>query len=221
MNCLRPGHFIKQCRSLNRCRKCQRAHHTLLHLEAKEGLPTPPAHLEALINASFITTCPSEALTKPIVSNAAAGLTTNSLLMNCRVLICAPDGSSVEARVILDSASSVSFVSQRLAQVLCLPRSHRNANISGVAGLSQDSLQTIADFEVSAVQLPSKKFQVTAVVIPRVTCDLPLRTVHFNAEWKHLFGLRLADPDFGRPGRIDILLGVDVFVQALLHGRRV
>ena len=31
----------------------------------------------------------------------------------------------------------------------------------------------------------------------------------------------LADPDFGRPGRIDILLGVDVFVETLLHGRQI
>ena len=30
----------------------------------------------------------------------------------------------------------------------------------------------------------------------------------------------LSDPDFGRPGRIDILLGVDVFVEVLMHGRR-
>lgn len=30
----------------------------------------------------------------------------------------------------------------------------------------------------------------------------------------------LADPGFGRPGAIDILLGVDVFLQVLLQGRR-
>lgn len=30
----------------------------------------------------------------------------------------------------------------------------------------------------------------------------------------------LADPGFGQPGRINILLGVDVFVDVLLHGRR-
>ena len=31
MNCLRPGHFIKQCKSLNCCRKCQKPHHDWLH----------------------------------------------------------------------------------------------------------------------------------------------------------------------------------------------
>ncbi len=39
--------------------------------------------------------------------------------------------------------------------------------------------------------------------------------------WNHISDITLADPDFGRPGRIDLLLGVDVFVTSLLNGRRV
>ena len=35
MNCLRPGHFIKSCKSLHRCKVCQRPHHTLLHDHTK------------------------------------------------------------------------------------------------------------------------------------------------------------------------------------------
>ena len=31
LNCLGPGHFARNCRSSNRCQKCQRLHHTLLH----------------------------------------------------------------------------------------------------------------------------------------------------------------------------------------------
>ncbi len=34
-------------------------------------------------------------------------------------------------------------------------------------------------------------------------------------------GLHLADPRFANPGRIDLLLGVDVLVDALLPGRRI
>ena len=60
----------------------------------------------------------------------------------------------------------------------------------------------------------------TAVVVPWVTCDLPLQPVPFNTEWSHLTNLNLADPDFGQPGRIDILLGVDVFAEVVRQGRR-
>ncbi len=43
MNCLRPGHFVRQCKSQHRCRKCQRPHHTLLHIqtEGDEAATTP------------------------------------------------------------------------------------------------------------------------------------------------------------------------------------
>ena len=58
-------------------------------------------------------------------------------------------------------------------------------------------------------------------MVPRVTCNLPLHLVPFNLEWKRLADIPLADPDFGRPGRIDLLLGVDVFVEVLRQGRRI
>ena len=59
-----------------------------------------------------------------------------------------------------------------------------------------------------------------AVIVPRVTCDLPTHPVPLNREWKHIKGLRLADPDFGKPGKMDLLLGVETFVDMIHHGRR-
>ena len=207
LNCLKPGHFSRQCSSLNRCRKCQKLHHTLIHDDVKRNSqPEPPP---AASNPTSVT------------SNTAAGLTSNTLLMTCQLLINAPDGSVVRARGLLDSASSTSFVSERLAQALRLSRSSQNISISGVAGLSHNSpLHSVADFMVSPVNSPDEKFAVTAVIVPRVTCDLPLLPVPFNSEWTHLSNLHLADPDFGRPGTIDLLLGVDLYADTLLQGRR-
>ena len=72
--------------------------------------------------------------------------------------------------------------------------------------------------------------------MPRVTCDLPLQLTPFKPEWKHLSELTLADPNFGEPGRIDILqdqvvyfenfhhrfilLGADIFIRILRQGRQ-
>ena len=204
MNFLRPGHFVRQCKSVHRCKQCQRSHHTLLHKENEQG--SPPQ---------------SDTSVRPVTSHAAAGLSSNSLLMTCCVLVDAADGSSIEARAILDSASSASFISERLTRTLCLTRSHQNTRISGVAGLSRNSpLQSVANFRISPTRCPTKKFNVSAVVVPRVTCDLPQQPVPFDSSWKHVEDLQLADPDFGRPGRIDILLEVDIFIETLLQGRR-
>ena len=106
--------------------------------------------------------------------------------MTRRILVDAPEGTSVEARALLDCASSASFISERLSQSLFLPCSSQNI-ISGVAGLSRSSLsQCIVSFSVSAVQSSGKKIDVTAIVVPCVTCNLPTHPVPFDVNWKHL-----------------------------------
>ena len=41
-----------------------------------------------------------------------------------------------------------------------------------------------------------------------------------TAKWDHLSNITLADPDFAVPGKIDLLLGADIYSDLLLHGRR-
>ena len=210
MNCLKSGHFCRQCPSLSKCRRCQKPHHTLLHIdqilkEAEQGA----SHVSA---------------TQPAVSstcNTATSVAPNVLLMTCQVLIHSPDGTAVKACALLDSASSTSFISERLTQTLGLSRSSQNVKITGIAGLSHRSpLHSVVTFDISSTSSPNEKTQVTAVTLPRVTSDLPQKPVSLNADWSHLSGLHLADPTFGRPGKIDILLGIDVYAAVLLHGRR-
>ena len=192
-NCLNGGHIAKQCKSLHKCKKCQRSHHTLLHMEDQENTGLQ------------------------VVSNAAVRLKSSSFLMTCRVLVTSPN----EARALLDNASSASFITQHLAQSLNLPSSRQSIHVSGIAGVSPGGpAQTVASLQISSIVSDSEKINLSAIVVPKVTCDLPLSTVHFDPNWKHLTGLSLADPDFGKPGKIDLLLGVDIFVDVLLNGRR-
>ena len=82
-------------------------------------------------------------------------------------------------------------------------------------------LHAVASFSISPVLNPTKKFNVTAVIVPRVTCDLPLHPVLLDTKWEHIIDLLLADPDFGRPGRVEMLLGINLFVQLLRQGRQI
>ena len=94
------------------------------------------------------------------------------------------------------------------------------SEISGVGGLSHQSpLHSVSTFEISSLHSPETKYHITAVVIPRVTCDLSLQPEHINSKWNHLSDLQLADPNIGCSGKIDILLGADVYADVLLHGR--
>lgn len=144
---------LRQAMQISSSMQCQKPHHTLLHVENQDNPPS---------------TTPTNAYERVI---AAVGLKTNSLLMTCRVMVSAADGTSVKARAILDSTSSALFLSERLAQSLYLPRSNQNARIAGIS--HKFPIQSITTFNITAVRSSSKKIGVTAVIIPRVTCDLP------------------------------------------------
>ena len=163
LNCFKSGHFVRQCPSLHRCRRCHGPHHTLLHIESNGSnvvpVPEPP---------------PPPSVNVP--AHVATDLKTDSLLMTCRVTVKSPSGFTTEARGLLDSGSCVSFVSERLAQHLHLPRSRQPAKVSGVAGLLHHSnYQSIASLSVSSIYSHTKQIPVAAIVVPRITCDLPTR----------------------------------------------
>ena len=204
INCLHPGHLSKDCRSTHRCKHCQKPHHTLLHVDHKKDVPQQGA------GATSVST------------HSPVSLKSSLLLMTCRVLVEAPNGSVAECRALLDSGSTVSMISERLAQRLHLPRHSHTTLLSGVAGLtSNSSSQSIAKFKISSTYSHARKLDVSAMVVSRVTCDLPLHPIPSSVGWDHLSGIKLADPTYGTPGRIDMLLGVEIFVEVLGHGRRI
>ena len=81
-------------------------------------------------------------------------------------------------------------------------------------------LSSVSTFDITSLHQPSARYTITAIVVPRVTCNLPLQPVHDHSGWHHLSNITLADPDFATPGKIDLLLGADVYSDVLLNGRR-
>ena len=88
LNCLRPGHFMKECASANCCQKCQKPHHTLLHVD-----PPPEAH--GSTDAPSLAVVPPGTI-NPVPSHVAHASSRchQPLLMTCRVLVTAPNGST-------------------------------------------------------------------------------------------------------------------------------
>ncbi len=207
MNCFSSRHFVGNCKSLSRCKVGQKSHHTLLHIGDTTSTP-----------ADSPSTSPTST---QVPAHTAVKLKSSALLMTCHVLVATPNVSRVEARALLNNASSASFVSESLVQSLSLPRTRQNVQVSGIARTSPTpSTHSIATFQISPVHCNERSIELTATVLPKVTCDLPTSPVPFDLSWSHLSDLLLADPSFGQPGRIDILLGVDIFIEVLLHGRQ-
>ena len=57
------------------------------------------------------------------------------------------------------------------------------------------------------------------MVLPRITAKIPTSPVKYDKNWKHLAKLNLADANFGIPGYIDVLLGIDVFYKVIRQGQ--
>ena len=211
MNCLRKGHFLAECKSLHRCRKCQNPHHTLLHIEQHKDRPPQST-----------TLAPTRSTGSEVSANATTAILKScTLLMTCQVMIIPPHGSPLKVRALLDSGSSASFVSERLVQALRLVRTRQKISVSGIGGISPaTSVQSVANIKISPVTSNGKAIEVTALILPRVVRDLPTCPVPIDSRWTHISNLHLADPEFGVPGRVDILLGVDTFTDVLLDGRR-
>ena len=207
LNCLKPGHFANKCSCAQRCKKCEKPHHTWLHIEQTSGAKEPktPATEQGVASIHI-----SQVRNRQQV-----------LLMTCQVQVIAPDGSTSRVRALLDSASSASFITERLTQRLRLPRRHHGIKISGIGGArSKIAVRGTVQFGITRVGQKGKTLNVEAMVLPKITSNLPSQSVPFNSKWRHLLDLTLADPEFGTPGSVDILLGADIFGRAMLNGRR-
>ena len=133
----------------------------------------------------------------------------------------------MQARTLLNSLSPTSFITEHLAQHLGLPHKHRRVETAGIGGvLHNPSSSTSVSFGVSGIchmedaRPPHQLWGVEAVVLTKITAPLQAFLVSFDRNWRHLTGVCLVDPDFGIPGPIDILLGVDGFSHIILHGRQ-
>ena len=184
------------------CKKCTRKHHTLLHRDA-----------------DYESSRKREAKDKEETQVAALSVSEQVLLMTCKVKITASDGSSTIARALIDPGSSCSFVHERLAQHLRLKRNKKNIFVQGIGGTTTKTRGSVW-FQVSGMDDEAEKIGVEAYVLNKITKDLPLEPIPLALKWEHLSDLKLADPEFRTPARVDLLLGAEVFSSILRDGRR-
>ena len=112
----------------------------------------------------------------------------------------------------------MSFMTNRLAQSLKVRKIHEPTQLIGI---SQAEVPTYPyKAEISLLPDEHSSIPMTAVVISKITEDLPGFHLCGVRNLPFLQDLTLADPNFDKPGRIDLLFGSDVLDQLMLPGRR-
>lgn len=241
-NCL-GRHNVRTCNSSHSCNTCQRRHHTMLHLTTqgyqqpsnfhrnttKQYQSRPNTRKQttdvskpnyAAINANSELPQSNTSGTKDSFSNATAlvGLSHCSnnvvLLGTALVNVCSPNGNSIVARAVLDSAAQQSFVSESCIRRLGISRVKFSPH--KVLGISSASVCTkgLCFLNLTSMRGHTVAKNHPVVVLDNITANLP--ACHVAKEVKdRTFNLILADPTFYTPAPVDLLIGADLFASTL------
>ena len=109
--------------------------------------------------------------------------------MTCQLRVVAANGQVTKARALLESASLASFITERLAQLLQLPRVRRSLQISDIEGVDTHlTSRGIVCFNVTNLSHETYQLPMEAVVLPNITVDLPVRHIPKDASNRTAFG---------------------------------
>ncbi|KAJ8975728.1 hypothetical protein NQ317_004192 [Molorchus minor] len=209
LNCLRGGHFSKNCRR-GTCRKCKSKHHTLLHADI-EGVTNSVASnsSDSGLSNPGIASIRTEGNTNAL---SASGLTDHVLLSTAYVNVLDKKGKVVTVRALLDSGAQSNFISRDLCLKLGISTERANLTVTGLN-------QSISSIELKCKVLISFAYcYIHCFVLPQITGILPNVKININ-NIAIPSNIKLADPTFAEPGKIDLLIGAELFWQLICNGQ--
>ncbi|XP_044573912.1 uncharacterized protein LOC123258071 [Drosophila ananassae] len=220
-NCLKPGHRSSNCSSKYNCQQCGSRHHTLIHthaMQTNEGQITSTSSSDrndpdtTSVTASHM----SQALLTPtLLSHGQVGRTCT--LPTALVHIRNSQGTYTNCRVLLDTGSELSYVSERCIKALGLNRAPGRILISGISSIKADTTRGFSTLTIKS-RVSDHSLQVKAHILGKITSTLARENIDASA--LEIFnGIPLADTEFNSASPIDVLLGTDS-VWAILTGNR-
>ncbi|XP_054712934.1 uncharacterized protein LOC129222446 [Uloborus diversus] len=139
----------------------------------------------------------------------------NKEVLLCTVLIKALDSSGrfQLCRALLDPGSQANFITEDCVNRLGLGRKKANIAVSCL-GATAARTNGLVDLEFSPHFDSKPKLKSSAFVMNKIVGNLPHTSIDVRIQ-EAFKDLVLADPSFHKSARIDILLGIDIFLQVL------
>jgi len=227
-NCLKPFHG-KNCVH-GSCRKCHKRHNTLLHLDGTAGSNVTSSQtaknsanksvvsnsIESNNNDSVSERDGANGVSKSPSACHTQGSFLRVLLSTATVHMRDKNGMSHKCRALLDSGSQPNFMSRELRERLSLPLQNADTMIDGI-----NEAVTISQNQATAtIYSRFNKYQetLTFLIVDKVTSAIPGTQIDVNG-FQVPPNIKLADPTFHVPGKIDILLGSEIFWKLLCVGQ--
>lgn len=129
-------------------------------------------------------------------------------------------GRILTLRALIDLCSEGTVISEHAEQALCLKRQFMQTNVTGV-GESTTASNEIVNFTLKSPINPNySAFVDIAFVMEVVTSKLLSQNV-IPQDWPHIRGLTLADPEYFKTRRVDLLLGSELAAVIMLPDTRI
>ena len=138
------------------------------------------------------------------------------LLSTAVVFVMDQKGTQHEVRALLDCGSQSNFITSKLVTKLGLKLNEENISIVGINSTMSTSTKSVQTSVISKYNGFAVKL--SFLVLNQITNDLPMLPVN-KESLKIPSNIYLADPHFDIPGKIDILLGANIFYELLLVGQ--
>ena len=220
-NCLRKGHLGRHCKSSGRCQKCKAKHHTSICklLEPRGVNQTPPTAVPATAPASSTSTTldPEAPSYTPTSSNNALcpDKRRNVLLQTAHCILYNPSNPSatVEARVLFDTGSQKSYITEHTRRILALESSETQHLSIATFGSTREQTKVCPVVCVGMHLRDCPSMKLSLCVVPTICEPLvgqPISAcVAQNPSFKEL---NLADNADGASSlHIDLLIGSDYY----------
>lgn len=231
--CLYNNHSARHCKNTLRCQLCKRRHHTLLHPTGVSGSEVGEGNGAAHAETSSVVAtlvkenskinnreiaAQAEGSSKPLIACFSSGTGRKTVLLTTALVKAkSRDGSYQLVRALLDQGSQGTFVTESTVQFLGLRKTPSRQTVIGVGGEKSATAKSTVILQLRSRIDPTVQINVKAFVLKSVTALLPATKVT-RVDWLDLGDDDLADPEYDRPNKIDVLLGAEVYSQVIQEG---
>ena len=206
-NCLRKNHMLRNCKSNSKCQKCRRRHHTSICEGGNSSTPS----------TDLLTSNPTPL---PVIPTTSAHVGSSSsltvFLQTAKATACNPDNArSAKIRLLLDSGSQRSYLSERACTLLNLRRHGEHTLSIATFGSLAGTTRTCPIVTVNLNLNGHPPISLELYVMPTICEPLVGQPITACIEThQHLSKLELADSADDLPNLpVDLLLGSDYYWQ--------
>lgn len=213
-NCFYP-HPVGECPFEPACKKCNEAHHTLLHVDNKQ---------------MFLTSINDDIQEEPHHDNSdnlsemsaqhfyhINDECDDDTLLATALVPVRSTGRSILTKALIDQGSTTNLITMRACALLKLRIIRMNTSMLGVGNTPVGSAIGRTTLEIGSTHDEQYKLVIRAIVV-RGIGDIRGFDKKLIQEWPHLIGLKLADAKFHEACKIDSLLGGSAHGDFILDG---